>query len=203
MNLIHILGYELTDDNKVKPILRERLKKGLGLIQQFPNSKIIVSGGHPPNKPQETEAKEMREWLIKKNVDPDRIIKEDRSVSTIEQILYLYRHLQKNSYDQIYIVGTEGGFDERIELITNFILTNETGIKVEGATLPDNISEQEKYQFIEGEKARITTLTRLMKDFQGDRIKALEELTQKHREGDIELLNEIDYELSTNKIKTN
>lgn len=204
MNLIQILGYGLTPEGKITPILLERLKKGLELLNESPNSKVIVSGGNAPNHPQENQAKAMQKWLLGNDIAPDRIILEDQSINTVEQLLFLYKHLQENNYDEISIVGTEGGFDRRIRLIRDFLFPkeNRNGIRVEGATLPEGIGERARHQFSEGEKSRIQTIRRISSEFKGDPVKALIELATKYREGSAGVfLQEAEYELSTANMK--
>ncbi|MCI0768119.1 YdcF family protein [Bacillus sp. TL12] len=62
--------------------LIERLKIGLATAKQYPNSKIIVSGGLPEQGITETDA--MSKWLISKGINKDRIILENKSMDTIE-----------------------------------------------------------------------------------------------------------------------
>lgn len=61
---IVILGYALADDGSMRQPLIERLKVGLAVAKQYPNSKIIVTGGVP--KQGIPEALAVSNWLILK-----------------------------------------------------------------------------------------------------------------------------------------
>jgi hypothetical protein len=198
MKLVQILGYKLTEIGKIHPILLERLKKGLEIYQTDSNYKFIVSGGNPPNEPNKNQAKAMRKWLIENKVPRERIILEDESISTIEQLLYLHKHLQEQEYNKVHIVGTEGGFDKRIELLCQFIFGTEKNIDLEGATLPQEISKDDLYQFTKGEEKRINVIKRLLEEeFLVNKVEKLRELTSRHREGDVDFFKQIGYEFSS------
>lgn len=79
---IVILGYGLTPDGWMRPILYTRVLTGLAVAQAFPQSPIIVTGGNP--KKGRTEAGEMRNLLKLLGVPADRIIVEDKANSTVQ-----------------------------------------------------------------------------------------------------------------------
>jgi uncharacterized SAM-binding protein YcdF (DUF218 family) len=71
----------------VTRILAYRLDKAVEYAERNPNAIIIVSGGQGPGE-YITEALAMERYLIKKGVSEERIIKEELSVSTYENLLY-------------------------------------------------------------------------------------------------------------------
>ncbi|MFC7752763.1 ElyC/SanA/YdcF family protein [Tsukamurella soli] len=77
---IVILGYGLENNGAMRPLLVERLTKGLAVARAYPSFPIIVTGGNP--KAGKTEAGQMRDWLVANGVSPSRITVEDRAVST-------------------------------------------------------------------------------------------------------------------------
>lgn len=79
---IVILGYGLTPEGWMRPILYTRVLTGLAVAQAFPQSPIIVTGGNPRNG--RTEAGEMRNLLRTLGFPRDRIIVEDRANSTVQ-----------------------------------------------------------------------------------------------------------------------
>jgi tetratricopeptide (TPR) repeat protein len=99
---IVILGYALADDGSMRQPLIERLKVGLAVAKQYPNSKIIVTGGVP--KQGITEAEAMRNWLISQGVEKDRIILEDKSTDTVENALFTTAILQKEGIKDVTLV---------------------------------------------------------------------------------------------------
>lgn len=82
-----ILGAGLWGDTP-SLTLSQRLDASLDLIKIIPEDiKIIVSGGQGPGETI-TEAEAMKKYLIDRGVSQDRIIKEDKSTSTQENMLY-------------------------------------------------------------------------------------------------------------------
>lgn len=79
---IVILGYGLTPQGDMRPILRRRVLTGLAVAQMFPQSPIIVTGGNPQNG--KTEAGTMSFLLKTLGFPADRIIKEDKANSTVQ-----------------------------------------------------------------------------------------------------------------------
>lgn len=79
---IVILGYGLTPDGWMRPILYTRVLTGLAVAQAFPQSPIIVTGGNPRNG--RTEAGEMSNLLRLLGFPANRIIVEDKANSTVQ-----------------------------------------------------------------------------------------------------------------------
>ena len=81
-----ILGAGLRGD-RVSLTLMERLEKGIEFLTQHPDTKVIVSGGQGRGETI-TEAEAMRRYLVGKGIDEERIIKEDRATSTMENMKF-------------------------------------------------------------------------------------------------------------------
>lgn len=79
---IVILGYGLTPNGWMRPILYTRVLTGLAVAQAFPQSPIIVTGGNPKNG--RTEAGEMSNLLRLLGFPANRIIVEDKANSTVQ-----------------------------------------------------------------------------------------------------------------------
>ena len=77
---IVILGYGLTDQGAMRPILYTRVLTGLAVAQFFPQSPVIVTGGNPRNG--QSEAGAMRDTLMLLGMPASRILVEDRANST-------------------------------------------------------------------------------------------------------------------------
>jgi uncharacterized SAM-binding protein YcdF (DUF218 family) len=99
---IVILGYALADDGKMQQTLIERLKAGLKIAKEYPNSKIIVTGGVP--KQGVTEADAMSEWLISQGIEKERIILENKSTDTVENGLFSMAKLEKEGLKDVTLV---------------------------------------------------------------------------------------------------
>ena len=83
-------------------ILQLRLDKTLEYLKDSPDTKIIVSGGQGSNEPI-SEAEGMKNYLVEKGIEPDRIILENKSTSTYENLLFSSEFLDK-SHDRVVIV---------------------------------------------------------------------------------------------------
>jgi len=67
--------------------LQERLYKGIEYLDKYTKTKVIVSGGQGRGE-RITEAEAMKRFLIDKGIDEDRIIKEDKATSTMENFVF-------------------------------------------------------------------------------------------------------------------
>ncbi len=83
-----ILGYR-SEQGRLSPLLIERLETGLRLIRNHAFTHIIVSGGAVGSD--KSEAWIMKRYLIARGVDADRIVMEDASRNTVENLIYCKR----------------------------------------------------------------------------------------------------------------
>lgn len=74
--------------------LSSRMYKGLEYLRENPAVKVIVSGGQGPGE-RISEAEAMKRFLYSNGVDEDRIIKEDKSTSTMENFKFSKEILEK------------------------------------------------------------------------------------------------------------
>ena len=79
-----VLGARLYGDVP-SPALHERLKVAEKYLQDDTDLKVIVSGGQGPDE-YISEAEAMEKYLINKGIDKNRIVIEDKSTSTFENI---------------------------------------------------------------------------------------------------------------------
>lgn len=108
VDYVVILGAGLEGD-KVSKILEKRLLKGTDYLIKNEKSKVIVSGGQGEDE-DISEAEAMGRYLIEKGIDEDRIYYEDKSTSTVENLLYSKQILSDNSNiinPQILIVTSD------------------------------------------------------------------------------------------------
>lgn len=67
--------------------LKYRLDKAIEYLNKNPDTKVIVSGGQGSNEP-DTEANGMKKYLVQEGIEESRIIKEDTSTSTFENLKF-------------------------------------------------------------------------------------------------------------------
>lgn len=86
VDYVFILGARLYGDVP-SPSLIERLKVSTAYLKEHESSKVVVCGGQGKG---ETipEAEAMKDYLIKNGIDGERIIVEDESVNTFENIKF-------------------------------------------------------------------------------------------------------------------
>ena len=84
-----VLGFQLNPDGTMKDELTERLKVALASAEKYPNALIVCTGGGTAAEdPDATEAGRMAEWLIGNGADPQRVIVENRSLTTAQNAIY-------------------------------------------------------------------------------------------------------------------
>ena len=89
MKIVVILGYKLNDDASMDDLLKKRLDLCLKLLSEEHYDKIIVSGGCPtPPGLEVSEAYVMSRYLIEHGVSEDKLILENKSLTTEENALY-------------------------------------------------------------------------------------------------------------------
>ncbi len=114
LNLIHLKKSREADyiivlgsgiiGKKVTPLLAARIEKGIRLLQYNPKAMMIMSGGQGVGE-DIPESEAMAAYAIDKGVDAERILLEQKSVST-EQNLLFSRNLIEKETPKIIIVTT-------------------------------------------------------------------------------------------------
>ena len=85
-------------------ILSERLSTGLNYIKEHPNLKVILSGGQGPGE-DISEAEAMRRYLIKNGIEGSRLIKEEKSSNTMENLKFTRNIIKEtDSRDQFKLM---------------------------------------------------------------------------------------------------
>lgn len=97
---IVIMGFALNANGGIRPELEKRLQVGLTCANQYPNAYIILTGGPTAQDDFTTEAGQMAKWLLEQGVAQERLIIENRSLSTAQNALYVYKILCQE-YPQI------------------------------------------------------------------------------------------------------
>lgn len=92
-NIIIVLGAQL-NQNGPGSTLKRRLDLAFDASKKNPESIIVVSGGMGQNEPM-TEAEGMRNYLTGKGLAQDRILSEEQSRDTYENLLYSKRVLEE------------------------------------------------------------------------------------------------------------
>ena len=115
-----VLGAKVLNQNTPCKILETRLNCAYDYLQQFKDSKVIVSGGKGKDEPI-SESYVMRKVLISYGVRQDRIIMEDSSVNTFQNLKNTRRIL--GNVDEILIITSN------YHLFRSKILARRVGFK--------------------------------------------------------------------------
>ena len=96
-----VLGFQLNPDGSMRGELIERLQVAKASAEKYPNAMIVCTGGGTASEnPDATEAGEMAKWLIENGVDPQRVIVENRSLTTAQNAVYT-RQILTEQYPQV------------------------------------------------------------------------------------------------------
>lgn len=98
---IVVMGYQLNPDGSMREELIGRLETALNVANEYENAYVLVTGGGTAaENPSATEADCMAEWLIENGISKDRIIIENKSLTSTENALYS-NTIIKNEYPWI------------------------------------------------------------------------------------------------------
>ena len=98
---IIVMGFRLNYGGAMDEELTRRLEVALASAEKYPNAYIVCTGGGTSSSnPYVTEAGQMAAWLKEQGIAPERIIVENRSYSTEDNVLNTYRILSRD-YPQV------------------------------------------------------------------------------------------------------
>lgn len=140
MNIAVVLGYQLNLDGSMDRILVKRLNMALQLLKEEKIDKVIVTGGRPRLEVEVSEAQRMYEYLVENGVDPELIIKEEKSGSTFGNAKYSVPLAKKLGAKKIIIVTTIEHFTNYdynpLKIFSEFINDDEIRLMVYTNTIP-------------------------------------------------------------------
>ena len=90
-----VLGFQLNPDGSMRAELVERLKTALRCARQVPGARILCSGGGTAGNSQVTEAGQMTRWLRETGIAGERLIEENRSLTTAQNAVCTCRLLRE------------------------------------------------------------------------------------------------------------
>ena len=134
MDYLVVLGASVYADGP-SPALTRRVNAVANCLDQHPDAVIIASGGQGDNEPV-SEARCIRDELVRRGVDPVRIVMEDKSTNTWENMVYS-KALMDRSDAAVAVVTNNYHVWRSLRLARRAGLTNVHGIAAEytGPTL--------------------------------------------------------------------
>lgn len=98
---IAVLGFQLMHDGGMAPELEGRCETALDSAKKYPNAFLLVTGGGTAyGNRSATEADVMAKWLEERGIDPERILIENRSLTTDQNAAFSCEILTK-SYPEV------------------------------------------------------------------------------------------------------
>ena len=107
---IIVLGFQLAPDGSMREELVERLGVALRSAEKYPRALVVCTGGGTAaNDPSATEAGRMAEWLTDHGLAPERVIVEDRSLTTAQNAVFTFDILEARcpQVTQLAIVSSD------------------------------------------------------------------------------------------------
>lgn len=138
LDYIIVLGAQVRE-NGPSVSLRYRLDAAIDYLNENPNTICIVSGGQGKNEPF-SEAEGMAEYLLKNGIKKSRIILEDKSTNTVENIMYSKTFMEL-PYDSVGIVTNNFHLFRSTKIAKAQGLNGVCGIAAESTVLylPNNV----------------------------------------------------------------
>jgi len=133
-----IFGAAVWQKNKPSPVLRERILKALSLYRSNKVNMFVVTGGNARGEITEAEAAKL--FLMDKGIEESRIIVENKTSSTSEQVRYIRDSLYiKRNFKNLILVSDNFHL-RRITEICKFNGINPIGVSSDSPLLEENIA---------------------------------------------------------------
>ena len=107
---IVVLGFQLNADGSMRDELVERLRVALKSAEKYPNAFVVCTGGGTASgDASATEAGRMADWLTENGLSPERVLVEDRSLTTAQNAVYTFELLRERcpQVTQLAIVSSD------------------------------------------------------------------------------------------------
>ena len=175
---IVVLGYALNPYGDMKDELIGRLEVALASAFKYPNAYILCTGGGTASKAKKkTEAGQMARWLTDHGIAQERIIVEDRSLSTVQNAQFSCEILARDypGVTHLAIVTSDyhiplgavlfnaqlalSGMDGVVAANAGFLTANDSRYSV--ATLASAIAELAGIRYSSSKTPQLSRLTRL------------------------------------------
>lgn len=124
-----VLGAQMKADGPSKA-LQYRLDEAIRYLNESPSSKVIVSGGQGSDE-HISEAQGMYEYLVEKGIEKDRIIKEDKSVNTTQNLAFSAEYLDRER-DSVAVVTNNFHVFRAVKIAEKAGYQNVCGIAAKG-----------------------------------------------------------------------
>jgi len=94
LDYVIVLGAKVKPDGSLSKTLKLRLDKALEYMKENPETMLVLSGAKGDAEPC-SEADAMETYLLGQGADPDHLLKEEQSFSTVENLAYSRGMIEK------------------------------------------------------------------------------------------------------------
>jgi hypothetical protein len=101
-------------------MLRRRLDVALSYLQEHPEVNCIVSGGQGRGE-DVPESQVMKEYLVEHGIDPARILEEDQSTNTRENLENSFALIQQQGWEENIVIITDNFHQSRAGILARQI----------------------------------------------------------------------------------
>lgn len=117
-----VLGNRLNDDGTISEIQRQRLEMVKEVEKLFTPKYYILSGGLANVKAGITEAQAMYNYLVSEGFDQDKLVLEDKSLTTVQNAKYSVPLAKSLNADMILVITSGYHFaDPQYEAMSSFV----------------------------------------------------------------------------------
>ncbi|MBQ3574819.1 MAG: YdcF family protein [Clostridia bacterium] len=103
---IIVLGARVWPDGRMSNTLIYRCVRALEIMRMYPECRLIASGGRGSDEPV-SEAEAMRTYFMRADIPEDRIIMEDQSRSTLENLRFSKKIMEAMGMETAMIVTSD------------------------------------------------------------------------------------------------
>lgn len=129
LDYLIVLGAQVKTNGPSKA-LQYRLDEAIRYLEENPDTQVIVSGGQGADE-HISEAQGMYDYLVEKGVDPSRIIKEDQSRNTFQNLTFSAEFLDKEK-NSVGVVSNNFHVFRAVKIAKKAGYQNACGIAAKG-----------------------------------------------------------------------
>lgn len=129
LDYLVVLGAQMKASGPSKA-LQYRLDEAIRYLEENPDTQVIVSGGQGADE-HISEAQGMYDYLVEKGIDPSRIIREDQSKNTFQNLTFSAEYLDKEK-DSVGVVSNNFHVFRAVKIAKKAGYQNVYGIAAKG-----------------------------------------------------------------------
>ena len=96
--VVVVFGCQIHTEDWLSVELTSRLEKAKEVLDAYPDALCVVSGGKGEDEPV-SEAYAMKKWLVTHGIDEKRILTEDNSTDTAQNVAFMLEMLKTKGYE--------------------------------------------------------------------------------------------------------